>query len=811
MTLAAMLILAMLVGPMLFVETAEAWTDPAAWYKTVPGVLATDYYSLYPYETDASIKIGFSQFGEMIDSVTNVGLEYRSVDPFAPVAGPATIPAIPKKNWINGWLMNITYVGLGGEKRCVWASALHADFKDFGGPWLRVDFANDWDATYRFEDPMDPGYQIGNYAAGTKWGGRKTNGTAVTDPIQVLYHGPRKFVALLTTTIYDHPAYLSDDPAVDIPLVKVMFTIIFDKVKKSVVILKDVKSIAPKLILVGKMNVQLSDRGELDLGTAALGFDSYAHFYTAGNGEGQYTVYDRDWEDRVITEVPQDDPETPEIEGKTGSGPYPQEGDSSATYDVAQIINPATENVLFAAFWPSLSDWDIFGGPLWWRSLTAADPHNVDIPSPTPGEPFTTPFYIGEWDFELTDTLGKDLEFRGVTVYGLTDLHDADDADWWYDNIIDTEARYQLDEVFNPWDLMKAVSKKDTFRVVNFFEGDGDTADFWLYHTFPIPAYPVFDYEFRWTSDEEWDDYCVFSERVLVDGVLQIRDWDYDVHSWYDEYYDEYLVYIYFYDAPADGAEIKVLFSLINHEALGWWNGMYEWIVVGRDSKAVDSAGAAMVSEFFDLPWRNVGVRMSGLDMQDPDFGPEIPYVFSPLRPALLPNRNAYRDATWGPNTGRAALLDDWCTTVPVSSSNIIGVGGFWANHLLEYLNDFTDGYYDPTSDEIETISCWSKNSYSPVFVGGVQTVGYGVITVYKDLNGTAYFGVWGYTGQDTYYTTWFLWNSGIDLWGMPPGITTLILEFDYTVHPAESGFVTLVEALGTISEYNEGYIHVDP
>jgi len=804
-----MLLLVMLVGPIFFVQTAQAWTDPANWYKTVPGVLATDYYTLYPYETDKSLKIGFSKFGEMIDTVTNVGLEYRNLDPFAPAAGSAVLSAIPKKNWINGWLINITYVGLGAVPRCVWASATHADFRDFGGPWLRVDFADDWSATWGLEDPKDPGYEIGNYAAGTKWGGRKTNGTAVTEPIQVLYHGPRKFVALLTTTIYDHPAYLTDDPAVDIPLVKVMFTIIFDKVKKSVVILKDVKSIAPKLILVGKMNIQLSNRGEIDLGTEADGFDSYAHFYTAGNFEGEPTVYDRDWEDRVITEAPQD---PIGLTGKTRNGTYPQA--DVATYDVAQIINPATENVFFAAFWPSLSDWDIFGGALWWRSLVAADPHNVDIPSPTPGEPFTTPFYIGEWDFELTDTLGKDLEFRGVTVYGLTDLHDGDDIQWGGYNIIDTEVEYQLDEVFNPWDIMKAVNK-DTFRVVNFFTGDGEEYDFYLNHTFPIPPRPVYSDEFCWTSDVEWDDYCVFSERVLVDGVLQIRDEDY-----YVDYDEGYLVYIEFYEPPEDGAVIKVLFSLVDHRDLTWWNGMYEWIVVGRDSAAVDSAGAAMVSEFFNLPWNSIGVRMSGLDMQDTKWGPVTPFVFAPLRAGLLPARDAYRDAAWGPNTGRAALRDDWCSHqveevwvngVPISSSNIIGVGGFYANHLLEYLNDFTDAYFDKTSDKIETLSCWSKNTYAPTFVAGVQTTGYGVITVHKDLNGTAYFGVWGYTGQDTYYTTWFLWNSGLNnLWSLPEGVTTLILEFDYTVHPTDEGFLEIVEMLGTISEYGE-FIHVDP
>ena len=37
----------------------------------------------------------------------------------------------------------------------------------------------------------------------------------------------------------------------------------------------------------------------------------------------------------------------------------------------------------------------------------------------------------------------------------------------------------------------------------------------------------------------------------------------------------------------------------------------------------------------------------------------------------------------------------------------------------------------------------------------------------------------------------------------MPSGVTTLILEFDYTLHPTDYCFVTIKEALGTISEFD--------
>lgn len=302
-------------------------------YMTVNGVLDSDYYSLYPYSAK-SLKIGFSKYGEMIDSNTNTGLEYGAVDPFAAPAGSA-VGSIPKSMWLNGWLINITYYNIPqGRTRNVWATAQFADATAYGGSWIRVDFANDYDSTYGYEDPRDPGYIIGNYGAGgLNFGGRKTNGTAVTMPITVLYNGPRLFVALTNTTIYDHPIYLSDDTSADIPLARILITIVFNKVKKEVMLLKDVKSLLTEK--VGQfMRIQFSNRGEVDLGTEAAGYHSYFHFYTQGIHrpedtwiEGQPTVYDSKWT------ACRTDPASTQ---NSAHGDEP-----GTTYDVAQAINPS--------------------------------------------------------------------------------------------------------------------------------------------------------------------------------------------------------------------------------------------------------------------------------------------------------------------------------------------------------------------------------------------------------------------------------------------------------------------------------------
>ena len=802
--LATLLILLTLLGPMMGVVTVQAaWTDPAAWYRTVPGVLAADYYKLYPFKTDKSLKLGFSQFGELINGIDNVGLEYRYVDPFAPEAGSGIPAGIPKKDWINGWLINISYTTIDGDARNVWACALHADLNDYAGPWLRVDTTPD-----KGEDPRDQGYEIGNYAGGLKYGGRKTNGTAVTEPYIVLYEGPRRFVALLDTTIYDHRVHGSDDTTLDIPLVRLLLTIIFNKDKKEVYILKDVKSITPKLTVQGKMYVQFSNRGEVDLGTTAGGFPSYAHFYTAGKSQGQPTPYDEDFVDTVKTV----DPASPTCLGRSKWGPEPK---ATGTYDVAQVINFATDvkNVFFAAFWPSLSNYEIFGGAYWWRSLTAADLNRVDMPT----EPHPTPFYIGEWDFELTDILGTETHFRGVTEYGVTDLWDGADVGTAYDggNKIDSEVKYQLNETFTPWDLYQADPFNMLYRrEVEFFNGDGTTKNFVLDYT-PIGSYV--------DATPIWDKYCTFAERVLVGGVLQVparaipphtaTTYKYEIHPETSS--------INFTTAPPVGTKnIKVLYSRSCPD-------QYEWIIVGRDSAAVDSAGAAMVSQIY---YSESGPMIqSGLDMQDTIWGPHVPFVMAQLRPGTatitkttttptatttvtLPYRPDYRNAVFKSSSGKTALKDDWCTTYAVSSASIESIGSPWANLLTEYWNEFTDAYLDvgvgedgsvvgQFSGKIVSLSCWDKLN-----INRLHGSGYAVIATYKDLNGTIGLVVWGWTGDDTYFACRWLWAGGYNTLGtLHRGVTAIVLKISYTTCPYSA---SIVEKLGTITEYDP---HPDP
>jgi hypothetical protein len=237
----AMFVLSLLAPVMLTQKVSAVAPDPTSWYQSVSGVLDTDYYSLYPYKAE-QLKIGFSKFGEFIDNNTNVGLEYNSDrDPWAaPSKDYIDTQKLPKKVWINGWMLDITYNHSSWGLRNLWAGAMFADLSAYGKPWLYVHAPQS--CLYEYQESfLKPGYEINEAGAVTGTvlmnGGRKTNGTATTDPITVLYHGPRKFIAKLETHIWDIYELTNET----LNVVNVMFTIIFDKVSKEVVIYKEVK------------------------------------------------------------------------------------------------------------------------------------------------------------------------------------------------------------------------------------------------------------------------------------------------------------------------------------------------------------------------------------------------------------------------------------------------------------------------------------------------------------------------------------------------------------------------------------------
>jgi hypothetical protein len=311
----------------------------------------------------------------------------------------------------------------------------------------------------------------------------------------------------------------------------------------------------------------------------------------------------------------------------------------------------------------------------------------------------------------------------------------------------------------------------------------------------------------------DWDKYCSSSEKVLINGTLWARygyqdlDPTKDTSGLHRDYYTidftNGTIWFWRYNAVsqvyqritlAAGTRVKVLYSTIEFATIG----RYEWNVVGTVSAAIDSAGASMVTSAFE-EWKAIEVYNSAMELKDASFGPNSPYILREQGVADR-SRSHYRDTL-----NRLHLKDDWCTTYPVSSSNIIVVGGPSANGLAEYFNDYTSAFLvksdvstsDLTGNGIYAPGCWNKTR---AYYGGASLAGgYAVISTYKDLNGTIGFIVWGYNGDDTFYATYALRHGLIAyLQYLQPGVTTIIVKITYTTHTPT---ISIVETLGIFTE----------
>ncbi|MCX6648600.1 MAG: hypothetical protein NTV61_04335 [Candidatus Bathyarchaeota archaeon] len=292
MTAIGLLVLSALLPAMM---TVSAVTPPSLGgdYYSVNGVLDTDTYTLYPWD-DSSINIGFSKYGELISADDSVGLEYKGIDAFAS-------SVVPQNQWNNGWLMDIHWVDNGCLQN-IWAYALFSDWVTAGGSWRQNQMS--YDAS----------------AAGDIHGGRRTNGFAVSDPIQVVYDGPRKAIYLLQTHIYDK----APGEAGGCELVELTIQLVFDKVQKDLMEIKDIKRICGPDKVVGPLQIEFSQRGEWDLGSSTLNNEkTYAEFY-----DNLETVYD----EHPFFSTEED-----------------------VTYDLCQMLNTQTSLVGYAAFWPQLT------------------------------------------------------------------------------------------------------------------------------------------------------------------------------------------------------------------------------------------------------------------------------------------------------------------------------------------------------------------------------------------------------------------------------------------------------------------------
>ena len=858
-------------------------------YMSTEGLLDSDTYILYPYEEE-SIDVGFSKYGEMIDWEMGLGLKYKGVDVFAN-------SMVSPELWCNGWVMDIHYTE-GGYLRNIWAYALFSDRTVDG-------VAGDWQNGQMSKDAS---------AVGDTNGGRRTNGYAETEPIRVIYDGPRKAIYLLKTTIYD-----KDPTMLGTPLVELTIQVVFDKVSKNVMEIKDVKRVDNNK-MKGPFQIEFSQRAEWDIGLSSAS-ESYAEFYNGipteydkhpfyvipGHTEDHEVTFDlcqiigeedlvgfaaywppliskwvtnaeevrrygndvdvpsllstmetyeqiaelptsadelvdtSIWYDDVTGEIvillKKEPVEYPRGLGEWSAAPWVFKKDGTGGYAKMLEQVPGT---------PGSWYWDPLTGPngavrikafqwtwgddfvvVFKRVMMGHTPHDcVPALECMPWEGFDcgdevtsygmysepdTPYVFAEWDFDLDMDHPENSthQFRCVSVYGVTDNNNAVDPDQGaYEFRIDKEVVYQLEELFNPWDLKQA-STLDKFR----WAQKGPMAS-----TITLTSHCCLEPDHEVWVPEKWGYYCNDSEKVLAftgsGAVLLIRDVDYTI--------DEDTITI----LNDHGADVyKVLYSTVLDTQAPYHTGQYEWTVLGENSHASDSLGAAMLSSGWS-DWKNIEVWLSGLDIESA-MAPAIPVTLRKFADTEDPNRlNYHYDHQAGDH--RAAFRDDWCTPdgwdgswtihpYAISSSDMLIVGGPIASEAAAYFNDFTDaliftgygdGFYAPgcwartTQDHYEGMS-FVNVADDELWYNSVTTsdeIGHAIVSTYKDLNETVGYVVYGYTAEDTYYACYAL-RSGLIPWTqfIQDGVTTLIIEIDYSdLHPVQ---FHIKESLGRFTE----------
>ncbi|MEM4704653.1 MAG: hypothetical protein QXJ02_06270, partial [Candidatus Bathyarchaeia archaeon] len=441
---------------------------------------------------------------------------------------------------------------------------------------------------------------------------------------------------------------------------------------------------------------------------------------------------------------------------------------------------PAIEIKLYnqsnGAYFATLKQFDNYNATGSWQQYTL---NNIDW--------FLHGSYTADnaWYISAGATIQKDCDGNTIT----TGPSGAHSYEWWNKRLRDFYVAYVAIDLWNG----------------AAYVDDVDIA--YLDRTSGIRYRRVYNMEEDKLIPSDWTDYCTFAEKVLINGTLAIP---YRARSTFG-YYNYTINFedgnITFMQTLSAGTHLKILYSTIEENE----KGRYEWVVVGKDAATIDSLGAAYMTEAFDST-KDISVLMAGMDINATVYGPYAPFI---LGGASSGTKADYRDSL-----GRPHLRDDWCNTTAIASSNMMFSGGPRANMGTEYFNEFTMAFFARSeyvtndtghANKIVPLSCWNKTHS--------RGSGYAAISVYKDLNGTIGFLIWGYDGQDTYYAAKWFWSipggatapdgttvySGIEyLQHENRGVTDIILKITYpTADPIHPTF-SVIEHLGTISEKDQ-------
>ncbi len=328
-------------------------------YHIVEGALETDSYSNYPYKK-TNLEIGFSSYGEMV-TPQGRGLSYDGLELIAePDIASSFYP-------VEGWLLKYSYLN-------------------------HITESIDDDLVYALYSDIE---------LGELEKGRSQN--LLTEPIDIIYDGPRRFVAEIKVHVMRDYVNIID----------VKQTLIFNKVYKHTLILMDIDFLKNSYE-ADPLHISFSRRVGLPVAQEDVNFQH-----------------------RLET-------------------PYNQPLNSAEQgyYDLATIsINPKL--TAYAAYWPSVSRVNLYEIEDWNNPSLSSLPLNVE------NEPA---LLIAEWEGTISPGDSKRL----VTVYGVVDgATDGND-----------ELQYQLDIVFNPWDLKDALKPNTVYDWILVGRNSGKDLEF---------------------------------------------------------------------------------------------------------------------------------------------------------------------------------------------------------------------------------------------------------------------------------------------------------------------------------------------
>jgi len=587
-----------------------------------------------------------------------------------------------------------------------------------------------------------------NYAFGIDREDDWYEGEITPSGIKVLFEDARLFVARTKVRITDKP--------INLPVADIIFTIIFNKAKKFAVVLKDIKILLDTKVVSKIEKLAFSERYEIDLAAKQYGNTwSFVHYFK----EIGTTVY-----------------------GTYGLPKYLRDLNlfDYQHFDILQAIKSDEKGapLFFAAYWPTATEFTVeaditelipnpregYSGLLY---LGRADKDMAEEPR--------TPFVIVQWlstsdDVDLTNLIGKQLRF--VEVLGMSEVISADD-DWTATSpsgtlYLEPEVAALVGELFNPLNLC-CVSARYMFE--------------WFalgYNSKPEDSAGVGFLAEYWSPDTEY----YFNPAVLFDRSKPNIPW---------------ALQEFTNGLPDPGAGTYTY-------TLGDFN--YALALLNFTFYVYDGDADNDPDHKWDSTAQPIAGGLSSLayDKKE-DYEPQVEEVDT--------------DGT----EGNGAYY--------FRSTDIATVGGPKANWVTRYYNDFsvalfregTSGVYslsivdgtatgeaptsDPTKDNLDIfpLTCWNVS----VDTFGYD-VGYAVVAITRDTNGSAGFMVWGWRGRDTFWASawaafWigYVQNAGKS-W-LPDGTVALILKIDYS-SDGEPSLFTVVEALGTVTELDlRGYL----